>query len=166
MVSLISTLTKMTVLWIPTAKSAASSSWFVKILVLALTYMEPMKNMYHLVLAVCTLNLLMGFWKNHKLNNEHWNGKKAWKTIEKVAIFTVYVTFIYFFETTILHSDSSKVLISDDLWASRIICGILILSEAKSISENGDAILNMKLFVPFYKKLVNLFDKKQPYDKN
>jgi hypothetical protein len=118
---------------------------------IVLTFFEPIKNMYHLMLLVIVINLVTGWYKNRKINNDKFSTKKARITAEKIGLFTLYLMVTYMFEVFILKST--------DNYASRVIAGILILSELKSISENGDEILGGKMFSLLYRKINGLFKK-------
>lgn len=132
-------------------QNSIKSHWLFKVIMVVLTFFEPIKHMYHLMLLVIVINLLTGYYKSRKVSREKFSTKKARVTAEKIGLFTIYLMVTYMFEVYILKSSEN--------YASRIIAGILILSELKSISENGDEILGGRMFRLLYSKLNNLFKK-------
>lgn len=139
-----------------TIKNALESSWVLKLLIGLLTYLEPLKSLYHLMLFVMAVNFFTGWYKTYKTNTKgfikSFDAKKAKYTAEKIGLFTFYLLIAYSFEM--------NTLMSTSLYSTRLISAILVLSEIKSISENGDTILNKKLFTPIYKRISLLFKSK------
>lgn len=142
---------KLGIITLGVIQNVAKSHWAFKLLVAVLTFFEPIKNMYHLMLLVIVINLITGWYKNRKINKDKFSTKKARITAEKIGLFTLYLMVTYMFEVFILKSNEN--------YASRVIAGILILSELKSISENGDEILGGKMFSLLYRKINGLFKK-------
>lgn len=135
-------------------KKAWGVTWLAKILMLVLAYMEPIKNIYHLAIVAVIINFFLGFYKNKKLYGESFNGSKARHTLEKIGIFTIYIAAVYLFEIHIL-----KVGI-EQIYVTRVLTGILILAELKSISENGDKITKSNIFTSMYKAIRRIFRSK------
>lgn len=131
-------------------KKAWGSSLLAKILILVLSYFEPIKSIYHLTIIVVIINFIIGFYKSKVIFGENFIPRKARHTGEKIVIFTLYLTIVYAFEMLILNSPA--------LYTTRILAGILILAELKSISENGDLIIGKKIFSTMYRGIKKIFD--------
>jgi uncharacterized membrane protein len=125
-------------------------SWITKLILLILAYLEPIKNLYHLAITAVILNFIVGWYKSRVVNKEAFRPDKAWHTIEKIGIFTIYIVVVYLFEQVILGTA--------EFYTTRILVGILILAELKSISENGDAIIGQRIFTGLYKAIKRVFD--------
>ena len=132
-------------------KQAKSTSVFLKAIMLLLVYLEPIKNFYHLTALAVFLNFLLGWYTNKKLLEEKFNPKKARATVEKIVVFTVYISVIYLFENIILQTDQ--------FYTTRVVAGILVLAEIKSISENGDRLVHRTTFTGIYKTITKLLGK-------
>lgn len=134
-----------------TLKQAKSTSIFLKAIMLLLVYLEPIKHFYHLTALAVFLNFVLGWYTNKKLLDEKFNPKKARATVEKIVVFTVYISVIYLFENIILQTH--------EFYTTRVVAGILVLAELKSISENGDRLVHRSTFTGIYKTITQIFGK-------
>lgn len=139
-------------------KKAWGTSLGIKLVMVILVYLEPIKSFYHLMVFGLVVNFILGWYTNKRLLGEKFSAVKARGTAEKLAVYTVYITIIYVFEKVLLSSPSGY-------YATRIVTALLILAELKSISENGDRLTNHKTFTTIYKVVIKLFPTKIPKEK-
>ena len=119
--------------------------FLVKLFILAITYMEGIKHLYHVMFALIALDFFTGLWKCVQRNG--WNSFKsrtAKRSVIKIGAYSIAIAATFFIE---------KEIIGSGIYITRAVTGFIAMVEAASIFENLAEITGNNVFLKIFNLL-------------
>lgn len=122
----------------------------IKVFFLATAYMEDVKNLFHVMVALVFIDLITGVWKSVKACG--WCSIKSRtlkRSVIKLTAYTLAIISTYIIEREIIQSG---------VYVSRFVTGLICMVEAASIFENLAEITGNNVFLKIFDSLKTYFN--------